>query len=132
MRGTCKVLVLSPARPTVEEVQALNQTDGLGRVLALASSAGMAPAEARKLLKHLIAKGVSVDAIDLRMPNKPTALYGAAVLGDVNGVQLLLDSGADRTIRSAYGETPLEAARRVGAKYPEAAAQYRAVIRLLE
>ena len=57
-----------------------------------------------------IASGANVNAIDKGDQKKETALHIAAERGRVDVVQVLLENGADKSVRNAEGETPREAA----------------------
>ena len=61
-------------------------------------------------MKCLIEKGANLDA---QHNNGETCLYCACLLGYLNAVQLLLNHGADVTLASSEGITPLVIASQV-------------------
>ncbi|MBO9515361.1 MAG: ankyrin repeat domain-containing protein [Variovorax sp.] len=89
--------------PTPAEVLELNQHAGASIVLGMDDEA-----EREKLLSHLIAAGVDINAQDER--TSLTALHIAAAAGSPSGVALLLAHGARADLKSAGGLTPLDRA----------------------
>ena len=63
-----------------------------------------------EIVRLLIAHGSPVDGRG--SPAGHTPLHEAAFNGDLALVRLLLDSGADRSVRTAEGDTPLDIARK--------------------
>ena len=77
--------------------------------LAINAAAAGPRAEHRpEIVRLLIARGTPVDGRG--SPAGHTPLHEAAFNGDVALVRLLLDSGADRSVRTAEGDTPLDIA----------------------
>lgn len=88
------------------------------------------PQKAEELLELFLARGVDINAADQQVAGW-TALHMAALDGDVTDAQLLLEHGADPTIRDASGRTPLDWAREQAAKHPSVTAHAR-MVQLLE
>ena len=117
-------LLAAISHDSLEEVQLLlahgadpNLADGAGWTsLHYAAWFGSSPVVLKELLDH----GSSIDA---RNGRDITALYFASVTGHQSQVKLLLDRGADRTLASKAGYTPLRAAKVKG---------YFAVVALLD
>ena len=77
--------------------------------LAINAAAAGPSAERRpEIVKLLVARGTPVDGRG--SPDAHTPLHEAAFNGDLPLVRLLLDSGADRTLRTGDGETALDIA----------------------
>jgi hypothetical protein len=94
--------------PTAEEVARLNREAG-----AAYAARAKDKALGRRLLKHYIQAGVDVNARDQRTKVGWTALHAMAVEGDVEGVRMLLESGADARIVDQQGMTALDWAWRM-------------------
>jgi uncharacterized protein len=73
-----------------------------------AAAAGQRAERRPEIVRLLIARGSPVDGRG--SPAGHTPLHEAAFNGDLALVRLLLDSGADRSIRTAEGDTPLDIA----------------------
>jgi len=67
-----------------------------------------------KTLKMFISKGYDVNLQNMTPGNKPssTALHAAAIVGNIEAVQTLLDHGADPTIKDQDNMTALDYAVR--------------------
>jgi len=73
-----------------------------------AAAAGQRAERRPEIVRLLIARGTPVDGRG--SPAGHTPLHEAAFNGDLALARLLLDSGADRSIRTAEGDTPLDIA----------------------
>lgn len=105
-RLACRSLLLSPLRPTRDEVMEMNNSAGAARpALTLQDRAF-----AESVLTHYIDAGVDINAFDLTAPARYTALHYAAMGTDPAPVRLLLAHGADPATRDANGQTPLDLA----------------------
>ena len=67
-----------------------------------------------ELVRQLIQHGAQVNLNESRDPEEPNALGAAAVQGHVEVVQLLLEAGADTTIRNGAGKTAKDFAQAAG------------------
>lgn len=63
-----------------------------------------------ELAQELITRGARIDAKDI---GNNTPLHNAAIAGFLNVAKLLGDAGADPTALNSYGDTPLDAARKL-------------------
>ena len=77
-----------------------------------AAAAGPRADRRPDIVRLLIARGASVDGRG--SPAAHTPLHEAAFNGDLALARLLLDSGADRSVRTGEGETPLDIAVKHG------------------
>lgn len=85
-----------------EEIAALNRGVGIGWVIRAEHET-----DRLKLVIFLIDKGVDINAIDPR--SGITALHTAVIENDLPAVKLLLENGADRSVKDrSRGKTPLE------------------------
>lgn len=64
-----------------------------------------------EILQLLLGKHAYIDAAS---PNETTPLMMAAMYGNVQAVKVLLEAGADSTIKNSLGLTAIDFARRVG------------------
>lgn len=97
--------------PTAAEVERFN-ADG-GPMYAVTTNN---EAFARRLLAHYLSAGVDINATIQRLPTKWTALHAMVMQGNPMAVRLLLEHGADTSVRDAEGKTPLDLARELHAK----------------
>lgn len=110
--------------PTPADVQRFNAEGGPMYAVTTNNEAF-----ARRLLAHYLAAGIDINATVQRLPTKWTALHAMVVQGNPMAVRLLVEHGADTTLRDAEGKAPLDLARELHAKEPtDARAQ---VLRLL-
>jgi ankyrin repeat protein len=79
-----------------------------GNLAINAAAAGQRADRRPEIVKLLIARGTPVDGRG--SPTAHTPLHEAAFNGDLALVRLLLESGADRTLRTGDGETALDIA----------------------
>jgi uncharacterized protein len=86
--------------------------NGEGNLAINAAAAGPRKERRPAVVRLLISRGSPVDGRG--SPNGHTPLHEAAFNGDVALVRLLLESGADRRVRSGDGQTALEIADRHG------------------
>ena len=82
--------------------------NGEGNLAINAAAAGPHADRRPDIIRLLIARGCPVDGRG--SPSGHTPLHEAAFNGDVTLVRLLLDSGADRSLRTGDGQTALEIA----------------------
>ena len=82
--------------------------NGEGNLAINAAAAGPRADRRRDIIRLLIARGCPVDGRG--SPSGHTPLHEAAFNGDLALVRLLLDSGADRSLRTGNGQTALEIA----------------------
>jgi len=114
--------------PTDDEIAEMNQKLGATWVLDVKDEA-----QARRLLQHYVAAGLDVNATDREHPQAAwTALHFAVAGADARGVRLLLEAGADPTIKDAKGRTPLDLAKEQAQRFPTEATQYQLIEKLLE
>ena len=73
-----------------------------------AAAAGVRADRRPEIVRLLVARGSPVDGRGSSAGHTP--LHEAAFNGDMALVRLLLDSGADRSLRTPEGETPLDIA----------------------
>ncbi|CZR65974.1 uncharacterized protein PAC_15874 [Phialocephala subalpina] len=67
------------------------------------------------VMKYLIARGVDVNAIGSMVGSREgTPLHYAVALKSEEKINLLLDAGADKTIKTSYGMTPADVAKSRG------------------
>jgi uncharacterized protein len=83
-----------------------------GNLAINAAAAGPRADRRPEIVKLLIARGAHVDGRG--SPTAHTPLHEAAFNGDLPLVHLLLDSGADRALRTGEGETALDIAVKQG------------------
>ena len=83
-----------------------------GNLAINAAAAGPRADRRPEIVKLLIARGAHVDGRG--SPTAHTPLHEAAFNGDLPLVRLLLDSGADRGLRTGDGETALDIAAKQG------------------
>jgi uncharacterized protein len=86
--------------------------NGEGNLAINAAAAGPRTERRAAIVRLLISRGSPVDGRG--SPSGHTPLHEAAFNGDVALVRLLLESGADRRLRSGDGQTALEIADRHG------------------
>lgn len=85
-----------------EEIAALNNNVGIGWVIRAENDA-----DRTRLVSFLLEKGVGINAIDQR--SGVTALHTAVIENDLPAVRLLLENGADPSVKDrSSGKTPLE------------------------
>jgi ankyrin repeat protein len=89
------------------DVLALSR-NGEGNLAINAAAAGPRADRRPDIIRLLIARGCPVDGRG--SPSGHTPLHEAAFNGDLALVRLLLDSGADRSLRTGDGQTALEIA----------------------
>lgn len=89
------------SHPTPEEVAELNNMGAAIWLLSLPED------DSRSLLKHFIAAGLDVNAIDQR-PNTRgwTSMHSAVLEGDAKAVRLLLEAGAAIELENGRKPTP--------------------------
>ncbi len=63
-----------------------------------------------EIMQHLIDRGIDINAVDVKLG---TPLHYAVRLGSIVKIEMLLKSGADRTIKF-YNKTPIESAKERG------------------
>jgi ankyrin repeat protein len=82
----------------------LRDNNGATSLIDAAGSGGNATQSPTEIaaVKLLLEAGARVNAVD---NNKCTALHMAAMRGYIESVKLLLDHGADPSLKNAYGET---------------------------
>ena len=86
--------------------------NGEGNLPINAAAAGPRSDRRSAIVRLLISRGAPVDGRG--SPNGHTPLHEAAFNGDVSLVRLLLESGADRGLRTGDGQTALEIANLKG------------------
>lgn len=123
-RAACR-LALYRFHPTPDDIRHLNTIAGAAFAAELNDEA-----DARRLLAHLLASGLDVNARATNSPSGFTALHLAASGRKVHAVRLLIEFGADPVLRDATGRTPLDMARELQARY--SGQDYAQVIRVLE
>ena len=111
--------------PTPQELTELSQRAG-----ALFAVHQTEEEHARRFLKHYIAAGVDVNAVDKRHALGWTALHSMVLDPDVSAVRVLIEHGASASIPDAKGQTALDLARGLHAKDPSPTRAE--VVRLLE
>lgn len=99
--------------PTPQELAEMNQRAG-----ALFAVHQVQEANARRFLAYYIKAGLDINAVDQQSPTRWTALHLVALDGDAVGVRILLDHGADPSIKDLAGKTALDYAREKHAKFP--------------
>lgn len=99
--------------PTPQELADMNQRAG-----ALFAVHQVKEANARRFLAHYIKAGLDINAIDRSNGQQWTALHLVARDADPGSVRVLLEHGADVTLKDAHGRTAVDRARERHAKYP--------------
>jgi uncharacterized protein len=89
-----------------------NARDAEGNLAINAAAAGPRADRRPEIIRLLIARGCPVDGRG--SPKGHTPLHEAAFNGDLPLVRLLLDSGADRSLRTGDGQTAKEIAAQHG------------------
>ena len=112
--------------PTPQEVAEMNQRAGA----LFAVHQVKKESDARRFLAHYIKAGLDINAIDQSNGQRWTALH--LVAGDAHpaAVRVLLEHGADVTLKDANGKTPVDRAREQHAKHPTPESEE--VLKLLE
>ena len=82
-------------------------------------------------LRHLIDNGLDINSFNEVQDSRYTALHAAALSNNPKGVQLLIEFGADPTLRDGRGRTPLELARFVNNR-DQSVEDFSAVVEILE
>lgn len=100
--------------PTSSELAEMNQRAGA----LFAVHQVKKESDARRFLAHYIKAGLNINAVDQRNAQRWTALHLVALDGDPVGVRVLLDHGADPSLKDADGKTAAELARERHAKHP--------------
>ena len=91
------------SHPTPDEVAQMNSMAGAIGLLSLPED------ESRQLLKHFIAAGLDVNALDQREKTRGwTSLHSAVFEGDAKAVKLLLEAGAKVDLENARKPGPRE------------------------
>ncbi|MEJ8848668.1 hypothetical protein [Variovorax rhizosphaerae] len=98
--------------PTDAELAELNQTAGAMIIFDMKDKV-----EQERLLSHLIAAGLDINAPHALSPVKWTALH-SAVIGSPWDVALLLNHGARTDIKDGKGLTPLDLALQLQGRAP--------------
>ncbi|TDT40208.1 ankyrin repeat protein [Halospina denitrificans] len=92
--------------PDEQDVEQLNREAGAQYVVGV-----LDPEEARPVLKHLMDNGLDINSFSEVDGSRFTALHAAALSNNPRGVRLLLEFGADPTLKDGQGRTPLELVR---------------------
>lgn len=106
--------VMYASHPTPEEVKELNDMAGAISLLSQPEE------ESRRLLKHFIAAGLDVNAVDQRPKTLGwTSMHSAVAERDVKAVRLLLEAGAKRELENGRKPTPTELLQSQLSKTPD-------------
>lgn len=111
--------------PRPEELRRLNQQAGAYFIASMESEE-----LARLVLRHYVDAGLDINAVDQRSASGPTALHISVTSNRPQEVRLLLEAGADPSIRNHLGKTPLEHALDVQSRHQSS--ELSEVIQILE
>lgn len=92
--------------PDDTDVHQLNREAGAQYVVDV-----LDPEQARPVLRHLMDSGLDINSMSKAHDTRFTALHAAAITNNAEGVRLLLELGADPSLKDGKGRTPLELAR---------------------
>jgi hypothetical protein len=112
--------------PDEADVKQLNREAGAQYVVDV-----LGPEEARPVLRHLMDNGLDINSMSEVHDTTFTALHAAAITNNAEGAQLLLELGADPTLKDSEGRTALELARYTSNR-PNRVEDYSTVIDVLE